>query len=369
MPRWTADRRLTRWARGIDGRWGSADRRGRQSSRRGQTVTTADLCSGIGGLSAGVDLALAELGHGHRTALVADHDPDAAGMAGAALGADRVHAGPVEGLSLDSSVEMIVGGPPCQGFSSANQGFRSGEHDERRSVYVTVAELAAESDADRVLLENVPNIAVSGELVEAVGILSAAGFRCRDGVIAADSLGWPQIRRRHFLAARRSSPPVHPFRVESALTAPARPLSWALDLDYDTGRDIMHKPSSMTPIVRARCDYLHDHGLFDAVDLPDDLRPNNVMSATGWCSFSRMRPDCPSGTIFGRFGPNAGRFFHPFERRTLTLAEGAVIQGFPVRWWDHLPDGVGRGQVAQWISNAVPPILGHAAALAVLLDD
>ena len=335
----------------------------------GQTVTTADLCSGIGGLSAGLDLALAELGHGHRTALVADHDPEAAELAGSALGADRVHAGPVEGLSVDSTVEMIVAGPPCQGFSLLNQTVRRGEGDERRSVYVAVAELAARSDADRVLLENVPNVGGSGEQAEAVRILSAAGFWCRAGVIAADSLGWPQMRRRHFLAARRSSPPAHPVRVGSALAAPARPLSWALDLDYDTRRDIMHTPSSMTPIVRARCDYLHDHGLFDALDLPDGLCPNNVMAATGWCSFSRMRPDRPSGTIVGQFGPNEGRFFHPFERRKLTLAEGAAIQGFPLRWWDHLPDGVGRGRVARWISNAVPPILGHAAALAVLLDD
>ncbi|MEM4725001.1 MAG: DNA cytosine methyltransferase, partial [Candidatus Hadarchaeum sp.] len=69
----------------------------------------------------------------------------------------------------------------------------------------------------------------------------------------------------------------------------------------------------------------------------------------------------------GFMSPGRGRFVHPLRRRVLTLHEAARLQGFP-DWFRFSSDGktVKKSVAARLIGNAVPAILGYAAALSVV---
>ncbi len=342
--------------------------------RSGLKMDIADLCCGIGGLSVGVHWAAFEAGIMPRTALLADTDANALALSAANLRPQAACDCPVEDLTPQhlAGAEMVVSGPPCQGFSTMNRHSRAGLADPRNSIYIQVADLAAQSGVDKIIVENVPPVRHTLELEAARHILQQGGFLIEDGVLEAHLLGWPQTRRRHFLVGRRSRPPIPLARVAAMLRSAPRPVDWALGLHHRTGVEIMDQPARLGPKMQARIDYLHAHDLYDATDLPEDLM-FDCQPAHGfkYAVASRMRPDRPAPTILSRFPDlSQGRFGHPHEPRGLSLGEGAIIQGFPLYWWQRLdPSTASRHRIARWIGQAVPPVLGHAAALAVLLDD
>ena len=81
-----------------------------------------------------------------------------------------------------------------------------------------------------------------------------------------------------------------------------------------------------------------------------------------------MHPDQPAPTLTtGFMSPGRGRFIHPLERRMLTQREAARLQGFP-NWFNFVPDpvlNVKKTDLAKWIGDAVPSILGYFAGLAL----
>jgi DNA (cytosine-5)-methyltransferase 1 len=118
---------------------------------------------------------------------------------------------------------------------------------------------------------------------------------------------------------------------------------------------------------RSRVDYLFDNELHD---LPNAERPDCHKDGTTYSSsYGRMHWELPAPTITGGFlSPGRGRFVHPKLRRVLTPREAARVQGFP-DWFDFIVDESrppSRSQLARWIGNAVPAILGRAAVSAAL---
>ncbi len=82
-------------------------------------------------------------------------------------------------------------------------------------------------------------------------------------------------------------------------------------------------------------------------------------------TYGRLAWDQPSGTITARFDSfTRGRFGHPVEDRSITLREGARLQGFP----DEFVFLGNREEGARMIGNAVPPPLGNAFAKALRLQ-
>jgi DNA (cytosine-5)-methyltransferase 1 len=82
-----------------------------------------------------------------------------------------------------------------------------------------------------------------------------------------------------------------------------------------------------------------------------------------------MKWNEPAPTITGGFQtPGRGRFIHPRKRRVLTPHEAARIQGFP-DWFDFAGpsgDALNRAMLGKWIGDAVPSIMGAAAAISAL---
>jgi len=266
-----------------------------------------------------------------------------------------------------NQVDLVVAGPPCQGHSNLNNHTR--RDDVRNALYPTAAEIAVAAGARALLVENVP--AVLHDKYQSVQvtreILQGLNWAVQDEVIAATEIGWPQTRKRHFLAASSKGDLIAWDQVVGALSETPRPLSWLLNdvLDCDSA-SFMDQVGKMSPENIERIDYLFDQNVYT---LPNHIRPKSHQDGHTYpSSYGRMRWDKPSGTITtGFMTPGRGRFVHPLRRRPITPREAARIQGFPDTFnFGETESPPPRSLLAKWIGDAVPGPLGYAAAMSVL---
>lgn len=267
------------------------------------------------------------------------------------------------------NVDILIGGPPCQGHSGFNNKRRRG--DARNELYVTAAAFAVASDTRAVVFENVPSIEGDAKKVVdvAASLLEAAGYKIGwRGTLGAVEYGVPQVRRRHFLiAARDKAPDLE--RIAWFFRRPERSLEWAIgDLESKarSGVGIFDASSTLSEENKRRVRYLFEHGLYD---MPDHIRPDcHKNGHTYPAVYGRLRWDAPAQTITqGFYSPGRGRFIHPREERTLTPHEAARVQSFPDSF-DFIGDGtaVYRRTLSKAIGEAVPPWLGRVAIAAAL---
>lgn len=129
-----------------------------------------------------------------RTLLAVDHDPDAVACYRANVPAERVVCAEVSPDLLDGlSPDVLLGGPPCQPYSTA--GKREGGDDDRDGLPVFLACVEA-SRPRQVLMENVPGLLGTPELLAFVEELEALGYAVSWRELDAANYGVPQHRRR-----------------------------------------------------------------------------------------------------------------------------------------------------------------------------
>lgn len=265
------------------------------------------------------------------------------------------------------AVDLVVAGPPCQGHSNLNNHTR--REDPRNALYPMAAAVAIALGAPAVLIENVPAVLrdrfQSVEITKA--LLSDSGWANTDAVLSAAKIGWPQTRKRHFLAALQQNEPVELGLVESTLASETRTVGWAIGdlLEVDQSH-FLDQPSRLSEENEARIKFLFDN---DAYTLPNHIRPLKHQDGHTYpSSYGRMSWDAPAGTITtGFMTPGRGRFIHPLLPRALTAHEAARIQGFPDSYVfgdSNAPPA--RALLAKWIGDAVPAPLGYAAAFSIL---
>jgi DNA (cytosine-5)-methyltransferase 1 len=346
----------------------------------GQEVTSADLFTGCGGLSLGVDAACQALGASHRTLLAVDTNRDALSVFQSNFDPVRTHDGPIEEIvdghlgadltraeaalaeELDG-LTLAVGGPPCQGHSDLNNHTR--RSDTRNGLYLRMARFIEVVRPTHAIIENVPGVVhdVGGVVARTRQHLIGLGYRVTDGVVACDTLGWPQRRKRHLMLASLTADNLDAGSIATRFARPALPVLWAVG-DEREGTGVFRTAATHNRVNQARIEYLFDNDLYD---LPDEMRPDcHRLKPHSYKSvYGRMRPDQPAPTVTSGFGSTGqGRFVHPLQPRTLTPQEAAALQGFP-RSFSF--DGVEkRGALQEMIGNAVPSRLAYAAALEVL---
>jgi DNA (cytosine-5)-methyltransferase 1 len=273
------------------------------------------------------------------------------------------------------SVDLFLAGPPCQGHSNFNN--RTRREDPRNLLYLTAIALAVALRTRFLIIENVPEVVNDKSNVVAIAkaLLSSSGYQyVDDHVLATHELGGAQTRRRHFLVAalaamKRGQPTIQ--TVAHALSRSPHSVSWAIgDLLSVQGNGsslgVMDTIPALSSDNRSRIDFLFDNNLYE---LPNAVRPDCHRDGHTYPSvYGRLRWEKPAQTITtGFLTPGRGRYIHPVQRRVITPHEAARLQSIPDSFRfvvnEHDP---ARAALTKWIGDAVPPLLGYAAALPLL---
>jgi DNA (cytosine-5)-methyltransferase 1 len=279
--------------------------------------------------------------------------------------------------------DVVIGGPPCQGFSLLNRN-RAG--DPRRKLWVQFLRVVELSQAPVIVMENVPQLLTSFEFEEIVAALYALNFRhiVYEPLIAAN-YGVPEIRKRAIIMASKKhaiSLPrpthIHPKqrKSERSLFSDRELIPWKTvkeaigDLPRPEGTDIRPDPPPLdlhfgrtpTPVSLERYKAVPPGGnRFDLLKNRPDITPEcwKRKKSGGTDLFGRLWWDRPSVTIRTEFfKPEKGRYLHPSQHRPITHREAARIQSFPD---DFIFKG-SKTEIARQIGNAVPPLLAQAIA-------
>lgn len=341
-------------------------------------VRVADFFCGAGGLSLGLHLAAAELGLGVETCLAVDSDPAALACYSANFPNATTLQSQVEALlspDLDrrltdnekrlqdtvGDIDILAGGPPCQGHSDLNNYTRRDDPKNRLFIYMARAAIVLRPKA--VLIENVlGSLHDRGGVVQKVlSLLRSQGFYVDCDFLDFLQLGVPQRRRRLVITASRAG---HSYvrDVQRDFSLSHRPLKWAIgDIEDEPADCLMTKPSNPTQTTRKRIDYLFRHGLYE---LPNSQRPScHKHKAHSYDTvYGRLRWNLPAQTLTsGFYCMCMGRYVHPSRPRTLTAHEAARIQFFP-DYFDFTA-AKNRTKIAELIGNAVPPKGAYAVGL------
>jgi len=347
-------------------------------------VRVVDLFSGCGGLTLGVAQAAQAVDAGLDVRLAVDLDDIATKVYRHNFPKARAVTGRVESYfdgALDrgrteteantkkrcGAVDILIGGPPCQGHSDLNNHTR--RNDPKNALYVRMARAAEVLKPSVVMVENVP--AVRHDKSDALGLTTAhlalSGYAVAHRVVELRQLGVAQTRRRHVLLASRIAA-VDPIQVLTELgkvrNQRSTDLEWAIgDLVAGPSSSEFDTPPRASETNQKRMAYLLEHGLYD---LPNSQRPPCHQDEHSYKSmYGRLRWDAPAQTITSGFGSiGQGRYMHPDVPRALTPHEAARIQGIP----DYFQFAATsrRTSLATIIGNAVPPQLSKEIFAAVL---
>lgn len=352
------------------------------SDRATHAITVLDLFAGAGGLTAGFHEASSRF-HVER-AVELDLAAAATFTAtfGSAFGHDVVYQGGVEDWLRDEdvpNVDLIVGGPPCQGFSMLG---KRDAADKRNYLWQEYAATILRAQPKYFVVENVAAFAKSQqfrdftESTQADGILRDYTFEW--DILNAADYGAFQARKRAILIGRhRDLPavgmpePTHVGQHRTVRQAFMNIVPTVTDTKLDGrtktffGVELpgvfrpyeLHVGREYAEISRLRFPEIPEGG--NRFDLPDRLKaPCWLGHTTGSGDvMGRLHWDKPSVTIRTEFfKPEKGRYLHPTEHRAITHYEAAVLQGFPDT---HRFVG-SKTAIAKQIGNAVPVPLGAA---------
>ena len=255
-------------------------------------------------------------------------------------------------------IDLMLAGPPCQGYSDLNNHTR--RDDPRNALYQRVTRFVEIAKPDHVLVENVPSV-VHGknrEVNEAFNVMKEIGYNVDRGVINLAEIGVPQKRKRHVLVASLSKKITIDKIIEKYTLDQERSVSWAIsDLEGIKPFSIFDTPTKHTKENVERIRYLHENNVYD---LPDELRP--ICHQDGKHSYTsmygRMELNKPAQTITSGYGsPGQGRYIHPKRPTTITPHEAARLQFFP-DFFDY-SSVTKRTKLAEMIGNAVPMKLSY----------
>jgi DNA (cytosine-5)-methyltransferase 1 len=295
--------------------------------------------------------------------------------------------------------EVVVGGPPCQGFSLLNK-LRNDDH--RKQLWRPFMGVLERSGASVFLMENVPQLIGSAEHQMILDMASQLGFKTASARLCAADYGVPQIRWRAFVIGSKFSDPKMVFppkrthypsennhkrifaEKETPFISDPRPYLTVrdaiADLEPPHGTEIrdvpppydLHFGRSPTVMSMKRYMAIPKEGMnrFDLQERVPHLTPACWIKKTsgGTDLFGRLWWDRPGVTIRTEFfKPEKGRYLHPTQHRPITHREAARIQSFPDEFRFIGP----KIEVAKQIGNAVPPQLAARLAdcvYALLLD-
>jgi len=353
-----------------------ADHKG---SNKTTTLNFIDVFSGAGGLSCGLEQA------GLRCLLGVDINKSAI----QSFLANHKHAVAFDGdikkldkKKLDQllggqTVHAVVGGPPCQGFSTVGKG---DPKDERNSLFMEFFRLVKVTVPWFVVIENVTGLLAKKNEKTLQNIFwqfEKLGYHLGVQVLSAEKFGTPERRRRTIIIGTRLPVNVvfpietHDTTINDKYVGPVTVAQALADLSAAKGQ--IHNHDLNFAALKSETDKKRLARIPEGKGIrykkdEDQYLPKNLKLGVDWSKlpenrfrqtkYQRLDGQKPSPTIMThRHG-----YFHPTENRYLTQREAARLQSFP-------NDFIFYGPVSeQWrqIGNAVPPKLGEAIGKSIV---
>ena len=340
-----------------------------------------DLFCGAGGLSWGLDKNV----H-FKTTVALDFDAQAADTFKRNMPYAEVVVGDITkaetkakvvSLARQTGVNMIVGGPPCQGYSM--KGKKLGLDDPRNFLFREYLSLVEELQPEVFVIENVKGLLLSAngwfkdQIVQAIENL---GYIVKFGILNAADFGVPQARERTiFICSKHREIPL-PTPTAAIRTTVRDAISDLAYLESNEGEFeqvyVTEAQSDYQVMMRVGSTKLYNHKASNhkqvAIDklklippeqgkecLPEEMHGKQKFKTT----WGRLKWDEVSPTIDTRFDASSnGTNNHPFLHRAITPREAARIQSFDDRFVFY----GSKVYVRKQVGNAVPPLLAKAIA-------
>ncbi|GIL38033.1 DNA cytosine methyltransferase [Roseiterribacter gracilis] len=272
---------------------------------------------------------------------------------------------------LNETPDWVVGGPPCQGFSTVGKRERT---DPRNRLVHEFARVVSVLQPRGFLIENVVGLRDMNFVDAVAKLFRKQGYAVSYMVLRAADYGVPQLRHRVFFIGDRegreftgleaSHSPDRYVTVEDAIgdlpeLSPGecaekydRPAITEYQRHMRLGSKVLqgHEASKHPAHLVKAISFIPDGG--NRTYIPDRYQPKSGFHN----SYSRLHSGSPAVAVTQNMGkPSGTRCIHPFQNRGLTAREGARLQGFPDRF--HFSAGVTSQRLQ--IANAVSPILAE----------
>jgi DNA (cytosine-5)-methyltransferase 1 len=368
-------------------------------------INFADLFCGAGGLSLGFEL------EGAVCKYALDHDSSSL----ATFAINRPKNIEVNNSDIRSvlkqktvlpAVQLVIGGPPCQGFSIANQ--QPLESDPRNTLYIDFLKLADRFQSKVVVIENVPGILKYWDRIQSD--LNSRGFCSRVFQLDAYDFGVPQKRIRVFIVAVKGLTQKNAqsflnqvsagidiqkngffhVNLEDAIyglpALEAKTISNSTHFEnekfgYTIGSACKSSNGYLDRINadfskgflfnhRTKFNNPRDINLFECLKQGEDttskafaeLNPYKNRDHIFKDKFFRLHSKRPSKTITAHMYYDCHMYIHPTQHRGLTPREAARVQGFPDQY-------LFLGKPNEWyrqIGNSVSPLVARVIARSIL---
>jgi DNA (cytosine-5)-methyltransferase 1 len=284
-----------------------------QESATTDSFKVVDLFSGAGGLTVGF------MDHGYNVLFGVEHDKPAAQTYSANFNHPMLNED-IRALDTDALVaqygkaDVVIGGPPCQGFSMAG---KRDTKDPRNSLFMEYLRFVRAFDPKYFIMENVPGIltmkTASGELVADIirSEVNAIGYNLKWKILLACDFGVPQKRRRVFFLGWRKD-----------VVEPEHPLPTHTPETYVCMRDVL------TPRENVPLKYYHSQKMITGFRT---RKERNEKNGKGFGA-QIVKEDQPCYTLSARYykdGSDALVQYSEDSVRKLTEKEAAKVQSFP----------------------------------------
>jgi DNA (cytosine-5)-methyltransferase 1 len=363
-----------------------------------------DLFCGAGGLSAGLEQ------EGFRPVVAVDKDRSAAltyrfnrpWLTDASIIHDDIRE--LVDQDIFPHVPVIVGGPPCQGFSVVNK--HKKENDERNSLYRFYVHYVEQALPDVFLMENVEGILQLYDKIKKD--FSKVGYiTCEPLVLNTKDFGFPQSRKRAFILgikkdykkisselyqlfkaglqphmdaahvftlwdAIKDLPPLEAKTMKNATYSESAAWGYTfagfLDNESEYAQLVNRGLPNRVPLLNHRSKYNNDRDIqiyqllrpgekSDAESI-QEINPYKNRASIFRDKFDKLLADEPCKAITAHMYYDCNMYIHPYQARGLTPREAARVQGFP-------DDYLFLGSPNEWyrqIGNAVSPLMARVLA-------
>lgn len=250
-------------------------------------------------------------------------------------------------------IDVVIGGPPCQGFSKAGKIGRMFLEDERNKLFLEYLRFVSILRPRMFLIENVAALVTHNKgktMDEIISAIHKIGYQVKYKILNSVNFGVPQERRRVFIVAYDAT--VHDFFFPKSKKQIVTIKDAIDDLPKlksgETSSIDLHYAMKHTEQMLKKMSYVKDGG--NRMDIPEEIRPKTG-DIRKYIRYDSTKPSvCVTGDM--------RKIFHYSQNRALTCRELARIQTFP----DDYRFCGSSIAIQQQIGNAVPPDLAYEVA-------